>query len=90
MSLSAGVVSCGNGWFSKITDGYVNATKICRDQGYDLEIVEYGGNHGTECRHSNNTGGGSLTKLGFHVSWKCEGARGKFQQVITNISKVLF
>ena len=73
----------GDGWFSKVTTDRVNAQEICKKQGYDGRMVEYGANFGVQCRYpgpierphtygSPNKRGGSLKRFGFEVSWKCE------------------
>ena len=90
--ISPGVVNCadiqyqqtcgklcvGESWFSKITFGTVNATKICIQQGYGGTIVQHGGNRGIQCKYPGDKfgvpiiGGGPLDSLGAWVSWKCE------------------
>ena len=66
-------------WFSKITDGFVNAEQICVDQGYNGTIGEYGSNSGVQCKYPGNLigkpnfAGGSLRRFGENVIWKCNG-----------------
>jgi len=62
----------GNQWYSKDTNGFVNAVEICKSQGYSGVIREYGGTRGINCKYSNDKKGGSLTEFGHTVSWKCE------------------
>ena len=72
-----GTLCVGDGWFSKITSGNVNAKQICIDQGYNGNILEYGGTENIQCKYpgdkygSPNKGGGSFESFGFTVSWKC-------------------
>lgn len=76
----------GEGWFSKTNrvdpNQRVNAARICLDMGFDgWDAEEYGGNWGKLCRYpgevigSANKVGGSITQLGYTVSWKCTGSR---------------
>lgn len=76
----------GEGWFSKVNrvepNLRVNAARICLDMGFDgWSDEEYGGNWGKLCRYpgevigSANKVGGSITQLGYTVSWKCTGSR---------------
>ena len=69
--LPVGVVSCGDGWYSKITVGKVNAASICTDLGYVGTITEYGSNSGVQCQEVTNGHGGSLNNFGSSVSWRC-------------------
>ena len=81
---NCGSLCVGKHWFSKITSGHVDAQHICKDQGYDGISNEHGGNHGIQCRYpgnkygSPNHQGGSKTKLGQWVSWKC--SKGKYYE----------
>ena len=74
---NCGALCVGDGWFSKINSGNVNAQQICIDQGYDGTIVEYGTNNEQLCKYPGNTygspdlSGGTLQALGFSVSWRC-------------------
>ena len=71
--LPTGVVSCGDGWYSKITSDYVNAVTVCTSEGYSGTITQYGGNYGWQCYRSTD-GNGELTNFGYAVSWQCAGA----------------
>lgn len=79
-----GVGCVGRRWFSKVSREEtemqrINAMIVCKENGYDGTVLEYGGNWGNQCRHpgnnreSTNKAGGSLDQLGFTVSWRCEG-----------------
>ena len=67
----------GEGWFSKITSGKVDAQKICKDLGYINIAEEYGENGGRLCHYPGRKygspilNGGSINKLGDTVSWRC-------------------
>ena len=70
IELPDGVVSCGDGWFSKITKGHVDALAICAGEGYLGPITEYGINHGIQCKQADDKSG-NLNDFGETVSWKC-------------------
>lgn len=83
----AGCVT-GSGWFSKDNTvnpfQRVNADAVCKAEGYaeGADVVMFGGNWGHQCRHPGSTvnqynkAGGSLTNLGYTVTWKCKGKCG--------------
>jgi hypothetical protein len=74
----------GIDWFSKINDVKVNATQVCKDQGYDGTINEYGillkgtSTDYYQCGGTRLYSTGDLNDLGDPekglnaVAWRCE------------------
>ena len=81
---NCGELCVTDGWYSKVTFTLaVNAKQICIDQGYNGEILEYGGNSQVQCKYPGPVYGnpykigGKLDSSGRTVSWRCEGRPGK-------------
>lgn len=75
------VTSCGDGWFSKVSNPYVNAREICQGMGY-TGIDQYGGNGGVLCKKVNNRGGNcgwDDERCGQTVDWHCTGYVGNHE-----------
>ena len=78
LDLPDGIRSCGDGWYSKVNPGRINAVELCRSQGYGEQIFQYGDNSGSICstnfnkKKRENIGLGPPNNMGYHVSWKCE------------------
>ena len=73
LELPKGVVSCGDGWYSKINGGFVDAFAICVTEGYQGPITDSGVNYGTQCRKTDLCCQNSfdLSRFVSDVSWKC-------------------
>ena len=111
MPLPSGVVNCqdirsrkqctwncvGIHWFSKINDVNVNATQICKDQGYDGKITDWGlinskpmdGSYIEPlCGKNRHWPQADLNSLSNKVAWKC-GMKGRYRVALTSGWKVL-
>ena len=85
--LDCGSLCVSSSWFSKITKGFVNAEKVCLEQGYNGNILEYGSNSGRQCKYPGGSygkpdfTGGLLHNFGENVAWKCK-KYGRYNKVI--------
>ena len=94
LDLPDGIRSCGDGWYSKVNPGRINAVELCRSQGYGDQIFQYGDNSGSICsknfnkKKRENIGLGPPTNMGYHVSWKCE--RGNHDIINKTTKKIAY